>query len=136
MNIKKLKFYLVDDSNEFLEAMTLYLEQEVGAKIIGVARDGSEALEDPEIYSADFIFMDIIMKDMDGIHASKLLNENGIQSKIIAITNSREYYSKQSLIQNGFKGCVCKSMVFKELSMALADVSKGHYYFSNNIVIG
>ncbi|TLX72163.1 response regulator transcription factor [Labilibacter sediminis] len=135
MDLKKLKFYLVDDSNEFLIAMKLYLEQELGVKIIGVAKDGSEALNDPEIFSADFILMDIIMKNIDGIRATNQLSQHGIESKIIAITNSREYYNKQDLIKIGFKGCISKNLVFKELNIALDDIIKGKHYFSSNIVI-
>lgn len=135
MKKKCNKYYLVDDSYEFIQAMQLYIEKELGGIVCGYANDGSEALKDDALHSADIILMDIMMKQMNGFDAIHNLQTQFNNLKIIAITNSYEYISMHYLLAKGFKGCVFKNRVFRELPEALSKIVSGSYYFSKGISV-
>ena len=62
-----------DDDKEIVEAVSIYLEGE-GFKVIK-AYDGAEALKILETERADLIIMDVMMPQLDGIHATLKIRE-------------------------------------------------------------
>jgi DNA-binding NarL/FixJ family response regulator len=131
--VKKMNYYLVDDSREFIEAMKLFIEVELKATVCGIAYDGADALQDEALYEADIVLMDINMKQLDGITTTKQLTERNHQLRIVAVTNSRHLANKQNLIANGFMGCVCKNKAFKEIPLAIENITMGKFYFPKGI---
>ncbi|WP_289054674.1 response regulator [Carboxylicivirga marina] len=132
---QRLKYYLVDDSSEFIEAIKLYIEYELKGTIIGSSSDGKLAISDNRIFDADVIIMDIVMKYLDGFSTSTILTETNPQLKIIAVTNSQEYITKRQLLSSGFSGCICKNCAFEELPLAISRVFEGKYHFSSDLLI-
>jgi DNA-binding NarL/FixJ family response regulator len=77
--------------------------------------------------------MDISMPGIDGYTVTKMINWNNVHLKVIAVTMFTNKAYLEKLIGAGFKGCVFKSDVFKELPVAIEEVSKGQYYWPVNI---
>jgi DNA-binding NarL/FixJ family response regulator len=127
---RKLNFYLVDDSQEFIEAMCLFLENELNGFVCGIANDGDQAIKDRNIYRADIVFMDMNMKRMGGISTARLLTKDYKRIKIVAVSNSRESFSKMDLINHGFYGFISKSKAFEEIPRVIEKVMYGSFYFS------
>ena len=129
------KFYLVDDSLEFRQAMKLFVEQELGGHVIGEVGDGKDALEDENIQNADIILMDIMMKNIGGIQATKDLLNKYSKLNIIAVSNSRDELSMHNIFAKGFKGYIQKNKAFEELPLAIEKVQRDGYYCSKGIKI-
>lgn len=62
-----------DDEKEIVEAISIYLETD-GFKVIK-AYDGNEALEVLEKNKVDLIIIDVMMPELDGIHATLKIRE-------------------------------------------------------------
>jgi len=65
---------VVDDSAFMRMTIRKMLETDPSIKVIGIARDGIEAVKKASILNPDVITMDITMPNMDGIQAVEKIN--------------------------------------------------------------
>jgi DNA-binding NtrC family response regulator len=75
---------LVDDEVDFLEAMSERMEAR-GIKV-STATSASEAIRLAEEESFDAIIVDLMMPEMDGIEALKLIKKKKPESQVILLT--------------------------------------------------
>jgi YesN/AraC family two-component response regulator len=73
---KKLTVLLVDDSRTVLSQIEKAVEASEEAEIIGTASNGAEAIQKARELNPDFVIMDIIMPDIDGLAALRMLQAN------------------------------------------------------------
>lgn len=66
-----LSVLLVDDSAEFLEAAGSWLATQRSLRLVGTARDGTEALAWLERAEVDLVLVDCFMPGMDGFEATR-----------------------------------------------------------------
>jgi two-component system, NarL family, response regulator NreC len=128
-----VKYFIVDDSQPFREALANYLTQELNAVVVGQAANGIEALRDESILSADIIIMDIVMKELDGISTARKLLWEFPNLKILAVTGNEESVFLRQLVHTGFYGCVFKNQIFNELSAAAANLMSGRRFFPKTL---
>ena len=128
-----MKLIIVDDNKEFLENLEFFIVQKLGHKVLATFTDGMEFYQNLTNYKPDIILMDISMPGSDGYTVTKMVNWNNVHLKVIAVTmfNNKAYLQK--LIGAGFKGCVFKSNVFRDLPVAIEEVQKGLYYWPSDI---
>ncbi len=86
------KFLVVDDSS-FMRDRIKKIITDAGHEIIAEAKDGSEAIEKYEEHKPDIVTMDITMRGMNGLDASKAILEKHGDAKIIivSVTENDEY---------------------------------------------
>jgi len=110
------KLLLVDDDMRNLFALCQVFEDH-GLEVI-LAKDGQKALEiltsDPDI---DLVFMDIMMPNMDGIEAIRLIREKPSLKKlpIIALTAKAMAEDKEQCLQAGATDYMTKPVDVKQM---------------------
>lgn len=72
----QLSILLVDDSRSVLAQLEGLLSEVEGACVVGVARDGGEAIRMVSELHPDLVLMDIVMPRMDGMAALRVLRAN------------------------------------------------------------
>jgi CheY-like chemotaxis protein len=72
----QLSILLVDDSRSVLAQLEGLLSEVDGACVVGVARDGGEAIRMVSELHPDLVLMDIVMPRMDGMAALRVLRAN------------------------------------------------------------
>ena len=78
-----LKALLVDDEAPILNNLSKVLPwEEMGMKVVGLARSGMEALEVADQYNPDLILCDIRMPVMDGLTFITKIREKGSRAEI------------------------------------------------------
>jgi len=77
MSDKKLTVLIVDDSRTVLAQIESVVAANEKVEVIGTARNGVEAVQQVSQLRPDLVLMDIVMPDVDGLAALRL-----IQSKI------------------------------------------------------
>lgn len=134
-NKDEIKLILVDDNIIFRNTLKKFLQEEFRYNIVGEASGGKEFFALQNIHAVDVILMDLQMPEMDGYIIAKktLINWNKIP--IIAITMHAEKAYLEELLSVGFKGCVFKSEIFKNIHEAIGIVLKGQYFFPPEIKI-
>lgn len=78
---KNSRILIVDDEEKNLRLMSAILTN-YGYNHVETARNGIEALEKTKKFNPDLIFLDIMMPDMDGYEACKIIRENSITQHI------------------------------------------------------
>ncbi len=78
---KDSRILIVDDEEKNLRLMSAILIN-YGFKHVETAKNGIEALEKTRKFNPDLIFLDIMMPDMDGYEACKIIRENSTTQHI------------------------------------------------------
>jgi len=82
----QLSILLVDDSRSVLAQLEGMLADIDGANVVGVARDGGEAIRMVSQLHPDLVLMDIVMPGMDGMAALRVIRTNhpGVQVAMLS----------------------------------------------------
>jgi len=135
MKTQTLKIIIVDDNEPFRIGLKYFLETECNCEIIGEASNGKEFLKLKNIYNADIILMDLMMPEKGGYETTFEATLVYRSAKVIAITNHHDFAFLMLILQSGFKACVFKENIFREIVPAIKKVMKGEYYVPEGIKI-
>jgi two-component system chemotaxis response regulator CheY len=80
-----LKVLIVDDSPG-VRAKLKSLYQELGHEVVGECKNGLEAIEQAQQAAPDLVSLDIIMPDMDGIEAYRILRNMDQPPRCLLVT--------------------------------------------------
>jgi CheY-like chemotaxis protein len=75
MNEQEKTRVLIVEDNSLISEVIKGLLEEAGYTVVGEAADGLEAVEMTQSLRPDVVLMDIMMPDMDGIEATRLIYE-------------------------------------------------------------
>ncbi|MFO1471066.1 MAG: response regulator [Turneriella sp.] len=81
----KKRVLIVDDSGYMRQVIRRHLESK-GFEVIGEASDGSEVMALAESLKPDLITMDLSMKNLGGIDATKLVKKALPDTKVIVVS--------------------------------------------------
>ncbi|WP_321777856.1 response regulator [Sulfurimonas sp.] len=103
---------IVDDNANNRIILRLLLEdyeEDTGTKFeIQEAKDGQEAVNKCEKDNFDIVLMDILMPNMDGIQATKLIREQNNKIMIIAVSAVDDSERKKDILNNGAEDYIIK----------------------------
>lgn len=123
--IDKIKILLVDDHAIFRDSICALLGLGEDFEIVGEASEGNESIKKTQELAPDVILMDIAMPGMDGLEATRRINEENSGVKVLALTqyDNKEYVL--SAIKAGAAGYIPKRALGSELVSAIRAVHKG-----------
>ena len=124
-----LRVLLVDDHALFLEGLRNLLMAE-GIQVVGLAHDGLEALAQARHLRPDLILMDIQMPRCDGLAATRLIQAEMPDCKIVILTISDDEQDLFEAVKSGASGYLLKSLDAAEFFAYLAELQAGHPPFS------
>ena len=78
---ERITVLIADDNEEFSKTLATYLTNQQDMEIIGIAKDGTEALDIIKEKSPDVAILDVIMPHLDGIGVLEKLNSSNSLSK-------------------------------------------------------
>ena len=124
------KVILVDDNIEYRDALSLAIALDFDVETIMMCSDGDEVLEVwKNNTDTDFILMDISMKRMDGISATKLLRKNGVKIPIIILSMHDEGRYSKVAKESEASGFLLKVSDLVTINEAIRRVLSGEEYF-------
>ncbi|GLI82486.1 LuxR family transcriptional regulator [Rossellomorea marisflavi] len=82
-----IKVVFVDDHEMVRIGVSAYLSAQPDIEVVGEASDGSEGVRMALELRPDIILMDLVMKGMDGIEATKNIVSEWPEAKIIIVTS-------------------------------------------------
>lgn len=86
---------VVDDDADFRLLMKVQLEMIDGMTVVGVAGDGTEAVEFVRRTPPDAVVMDLLMPTMNGFEAIQVIREEHPDIGIVAYTAVAGNYARQ-----------------------------------------
>lgn len=127
-----MRILLADDHGLFVEGLTTLLRAG-GFTVVGAARDGLEALQLARSLHPDVILMDIRMPRCDGLCATRLIQAELPQIKIVMLTTSAEDENLFEALKSGASGYLLKNLEPNELSEYLAGLERGEAPLSREL---
>ena len=129
-----IKVLLVDDQNLIRQGLKALLELEPDLEIVGEAENGQQAINLSAKLQPDVILMDIRMPLMDGVAATKKLQNTHPEIKILVLTTFDDDEYIKAALENGAMGYLLKDTPSEELAVAIRAVSKGYTQLGPGIV--
>lgn len=119
-----IRVIIADDSDFVREGMSIILGVDSNFDVTGCAENGKECVKIAREKQADVILMDIQMSEMDGIEATKIINEENL-GKVLILTTFDDYDLVQKAIRNGAKGYLIKNHTPEKLKQTIKSVYNG-----------
>ncbi len=119
------KFLLVDDNNLLRGSLAKLISLWRPGAVIEEAGNGREGVEKARRLRPDIILMDIRMPECDGIEATRLINAELPDTKIIMLTVSDQEDDLFEAIRSGAHGYLLKNMAPDELFEMLEGALRG-----------
>ena len=121
-----IRIILVDDQNIIREGLGSLLQAKTDLEVVGEAGNGQEAVQLALKLQPDVVLMDVRMPVMDGVAATRLLQAQAPDIKILILTtfDDDEYITKA--MAYGAKGYLLKDTPSEELATAIRSIHKGY----------
>ena len=127
---KPLHILLVDDNAVNLLVARMMLKKCFPKAIVVEASSGPEALDQLRAQSFDLVLMDVVMPDMDGIHATQILRrelpEPVRHMPVIALTASANPIDRDRCLASGMDDVVHKPLDQAQLIATISAVLAAH----------
>lgn len=111
----KTKILIADDNREFCDILSKFLSMEEDFEIVGIAKDGLEALDKIEKDIPDILILDIIMPHLDGLGVLEGLHRMDLDffPKVVILSAVGQDQITQKAIELGADYYVVKPFDFK-----------------------
>jgi len=129
----KLRIAVVDDHRLVREGLIARLKCLDDLEIVAEGQDGREAVELCKEHHPDIILMDIGMPVLNGIDATRLVRQECLGTKVIALSMHSEKRFVSEALRAGVSGYVLKDDAFDELADAIHLVAAGGVYLSPGV---
>jgi DNA-binding NarL/FixJ family response regulator len=124
--MEALRLVIVDDQRLFRENLKTVIELRIPtAKVVGLAKDGKEALEVIRETAPNLILLDMRMPVMDGVECIKQLRTGGNQTQVIVLTTFDDDQYLYDALKFGAVGYLLKDIEPEELTDAIQRVQSG-----------
>ncbi len=128
-----IRILLVDDHQMMRDGLRSILDLEGDLEVVGEAANGYEALEMAKTLRPEVIVMDIAMKDLNGIDATRQIIAQDPRAKVIALSTHSDESYVLSMLEAGASGYVLKDSAVDEMRRAIRVVVGGHHYLSPEV---
>ncbi len=72
---EKISVLIADDNQEFSHTLSTYINSQEDMEVVGMAKDGNEAIELISRTNPDVVLLDVIMPHLDGLGVLEKINE-------------------------------------------------------------
>ena len=127
---KPVRILLVDDHTILRDGLASILKQVDGVEVVGGLSSGEEAVNNFADFKPDIILMDVMMKGMTGLEATRWIKEQEPGVKIIIVTSEIKKEVVSMGIKCGIDGYLSKDIDKATLMEAVGEVMQGKKYFN------
>ena len=118
---KTARIMIVDDMKMIRTSMRKYLNS-IGYENIIEAIDGEDALKQYAAQRPDFIFMDVVMPNITGDEALKIIRDGDKKTPVVMLSSVAEKSIMESCEQQGILCYLLKPLTAKTGPKVLSDV--------------
>ena len=135
---EKTTILIADDNQDFSQTLANYISNQEDMEVIGIARDGEEAIELISNIKPDIALLDVIMPHLDGIGVLEKINDIDSDSRPICIMLSAVGQDKitQRAINLGAEYYVVKPFDIELLIKRIRDLKNYRPGQNTNSFIG
>jgi DNA-binding NarL/FixJ family response regulator len=120
-----IKILIADDHHVVRRGLVFFLKTQEQIEVVGEAGNGKEAVELARILNPDLILMDLIMPEMDGIQATRMIKAEKPEIKILMLTSFADQEHVIPAIEAGASGYQLKDIQPDELVASIRKIMNG-----------
>lgn len=121
----QIRVLLVDDHAMLRRGLRFFLKGFEDLELVGEASSGHQAIALCDQIEPDVVLMDMVMPDMDGAEATRLIRQQNSGIQVIALTSFQEEDLVQRALQAGAIGYLLKNVSAEDLSRAIREAHAG-----------
>jgi len=114
-----IRVVIVDDHLMVRRGLATFLKVFKDFKLVGEADTGESAIQLCEKLQPDVVLMDMVMQNMDGAAATRLIRKQCPSTQIIALTSFKDDIFVKSALQAGAISYLLKGVSANELAQAI-----------------
>lgn len=122
---KPVRVMIVDDHPLVRRTLVLLVQSHNELEYAGEAASGVDAIRLCSECHPDVILMDIMMPDMDGVEATRLILQDYPHIQIIGLTSYSDDVATQTILDAGAVTCILKTTSTDELVRTICDIGRG-----------
>ena len=126
--MSKIKVLVVDDHAMFRQGICALVGSYEDLEVVGEAENGREAIEKVREFSPEVVLMDIAMPIMGGLEATRRIQKEAPNTKVLVLTQYDDSEYVLSLVRAGAKGYISKTATSSELISAIRAVNAGEFF--------
>lgn len=120
-----IRVVFVDDHEMVRIGVSAYLSAQPDIEVVGEAGDGKNGVELALELKPDIILMDLVMKEMDGIEATRKIIEKWPEAKIIIVTSFLDDEKVYPALEAGATSYMLKTSKASEIADAVRNTYHG-----------
>ncbi|MCL6573809.1 MAG: response regulator transcription factor [Bacillus sp. (in: Bacteria)] len=120
-----IRVVFVDDHEMVRIGVSSYLSAQADIEVVGEADDGRKGVELALELRPDIILMDLVMKEMDGIEATRQIIEQWPEAKIIIVTSFLDDEKVYPALEAGATSYMLKTSKAGEIANAVRNTYRG-----------
>ena len=120
-----IRVMLVDDHLMVRRGLATFLKVYDDLELMGEASSGQEAVQLCDQQQPDVVLMDMVMPDMDGASATRLIRQQFPSIQVLALTSFKEESLVKGALQAGAIGYLLKDVTADELAQAIRAAHAG-----------
>lgn len=120
-----IKILIVDDQPLVREGLGTLLGLRSGIEVVGMAEDGTDALNKALQLQPDIVLMDIRMPNTNGVEGTKLIKERLPDVKVLILTTFNDSAFVFDALEEGASGYLLKDMPTDTIAQAILTVHHG-----------
>jgi DNA-binding NarL/FixJ family response regulator len=120
-----IRVLIADDHHVVRRGLVFFLRTQKDLEIIGEAANGKEAVEQAKLLKPDIILMDLMMPEMDGIQATKIIKQELPDIKIMMLTSFSDQDHVIPALEAGASGFQLKDIQPDELVTSIKKIIGG-----------
>lgn len=120
-----IRVMIVDDHAVVRSGLSTFLSVYDDLELVAQASSGREALRQCQQVEIDVVLMDLVMPEMDGATATRLLREQCPELQVIALTSFREAELVEGAMRAGAISYLLKDVTADELARAIREAQAG-----------
>jgi NarL family two-component system response regulator LiaR len=133
-NNNPIRVMIVDDHGMVRRGLTAYLLSAPDIEVVAEARNGQEAIRVCETEQPDIILMDLIMPELGGIAATRVIHTKWPEIQVIALTSFQEKELVQEALQAGAISYLLKNISGEDLAEAIRSSYAGRSMLAKEAV--
>jgi NarL family two-component system response regulator LiaR len=120
-----IRVMIVDDHGMVRRGLAAFLRVFADLELVGEARNGTQAIHVCEQVRPDVILMDLVMPEMDGTAAARMIREQYPHVQVIALTSFQEKELVRDALRAGAISYLLKNVSADDLAEAIRAACAG-----------
>jgi DNA-binding NarL/FixJ family response regulator len=120
-----IRVLIADDHDVVRQGLRVYLGVDPDLEVVGEATNGNEAVRLAHRLRPDVVLMDLLMPELDGIAATRVIRRELPDTEVVALTSVLEDASVVGAVQAGAIGYLLKNSKPQEVREAIKSAAIG-----------